>query len=133
MFNKKVSVIKRSEDALRSASKRSEDVLKSASKVVDPKRDTPTRAKHLRLLIDNNDLHETVAFFEKNYSHIFYVVYDAFAAAEANLRQKGAHKAQREELEAVLYLFEKVGMQVQAIYFNFKLVFRLSSFYKPIS
>ena len=28
--------------------------------------------------------------------------------AEQNLRQKGAHKAQREELEGVLFLLEKV-------------------------
>jgi hypothetical protein len=54
-------------------------------------------------------LQETVLFFENHYSHIFYIVYDAFVAAELGLRQKGPHKAQREELEAVLYLLEKVG------------------------
>ena len=53
-------------------------------------------------------MHEIVPFFEAYYSHVFYIVYDAFITAEVNLRQKGAHKAQREELEAVLYLFEKV-------------------------
>lgn len=90
-------------------SKKSEDVKKSAGKVVDPKRDTPTRAKHLRLFLDNAELHEVIPFFEAYYSHIFYIVYDAFITAEINLRQKGAHKAQREELESVLYLFEKVG------------------------
>eukprot|EP00095_Tigriopus_kingsejongensis_P007384 maker-scaffold1916_size24942-snap-gene-0.4 protein:Tk07384 transcript:maker-scaffold1916_size24942-snap-gene-0.4-mRNA-1 annotation:"250 kda substrate of akt" len=89
-------------------SKKSEDVKKSAGKVVDPKRDTPTRAKHLRIFLDNADLHEIIPFFEAYYSHIFYIVYDAFITAEINLRQKGAHKAQREELEAVLYLFEKI-------------------------
>ena len=51
---------------------------------------------------------ETLLFFENHYSHIFYIVYDAFVAAELSLRQKGPHKAQREELEAVLYLLEKV-------------------------
>ena len=88
--------------------KKSDDVKKSAGKVVDSKRDTPTRAKHLRLFLENAELHEIVPFFEAYYSHIFYIVYDAFITAEINLRQKGAHKAQREELEAVLYLFEKV-------------------------
>ena len=39
---------------------------------------------------------------------MFFIVYDAFIGAEINLRQKGAHKAQREELETVLYLLEKV-------------------------
>lgn len=55
------------------------------------------------------EFQETVLFFENHYSHIFYIVYDAFVAAELGLRQKGPHKAQREELEAVLYLLEKVG------------------------
>lgn len=89
-------------------SKRSEDIKKSAGKVVDPKRDTPTRAKHLRLFLDNAEVHEVISFYETYYSHIFYIVYDAFITAEINLRQKGANKAQREELESVLYLFEKV-------------------------
>ena len=31
-----------------------------------------------------------------------------YSTAEQNLRQKGSHKAQREELESVLYLLEKV-------------------------
>ena len=54
------------------------------------------------------EFQETLLFFENHYSHIFYIVYDAFVAAELSLRQKGPHKAQREELEAVLYLLEKV-------------------------
>ena len=87
----------------------SEDVKKSAAKVLDPKKDTPTRSKHLRIFLDNADQpHETALFFENHYSHVFYIVYDAFVGAELNLRQKGAHKAQREELESVLYLLEKV-------------------------
>jgi len=90
------------------AAKRSEDVKRSAAKVVDPKRDTPTRAKHLRLFLDNAEPAEVLSFFETYYSHIFYIVYDAFIAAEINLRQRGVHRAQREELESVLYLFEKI-------------------------
>merc|ERR1712223_1569966 len=73
-----------------------------------PKKDTPTRAKHLRLFLDNAESGEILLFFENHYSHVFFIVYDAFIGAEINLRQKGAHKAQREELEAVLYLLEKV-------------------------
>ena len=63
-----------------------------------------------RLFLDNAELPEVISFFETYYSHIFYIVYDAFITAEVSLRQKGAHKAQREELEAVLYLFEKVSV-----------------------
>jgi hypothetical protein len=39
----------------RQPSKKTEDIKKSASKVLDPKRDTPTRAKHLRIFLDNAD------------------------------------------------------------------------------
>ena len=136
----------------RQQAKKSEDVKKSAAKVLDPKRDTATRSRHLRIFLDNADQpYEVSLFFENHYSHIFYIVYDAFVAgkvnhllkstkittaltinviffylmefvlyieefkmlklyftAEQNLRQKGSHKAQREELESVLYLLEKV-------------------------
>ena len=51
---------------------------------------------------------DIVQFFDSYYSHIYFIVYDSFVNAEQNLRQKGAHKAQREELEGVLYLLEKV-------------------------
>ena len=36
--------------------KRSEDIKKSAAKVLDAKKDTPTRAKHLRLFLDNAEV-----------------------------------------------------------------------------
>ena len=89
-------------------SKKSEDIKKSAAKVLDAKKDTPTRAKHLRIFLDNAENPEILLFFENHYSHVFFIVYDAFIGAEINLRQKGAHKSQREELEAVLYLLEKI-------------------------
>ena len=72
--------------------KRSEDIKKSAAKVLDAKKDTPTRAKHLRLFLDNAESGEILLFFENHYSHVFFIVYDAFIGAEINLRQKGAHK-----------------------------------------
>ena len=64
--------------------------------------------QHLRLFLDNSDLGDIVQFFDSYYSHIYFIVYDSFVNAEQNLRAKGAHKAQREELEAVLYLLEKI-------------------------
>ena len=57
--------------------------------------------QHLRLFLDNSDLGDIVQFFDSYYSHIYFIVYDSFVNAEQNLRQKGAHKAQREELEGV--------------------------------
>ena len=62
----------------------------------------------MRLFLDNSDVSDIVQFFDSYYSHIYFIVYDSFVTAETNLRQKGAHKAQREELESVLYLLEKV-------------------------
>ena len=92
----------------KSSTKRSEDVKKSAGKVLDTKKDTATRAKHLRLFLDNSETGEIQQFFDAYYSHIYYIVYEHFINTEQNLRQKGAHKAQREEFEAVLYLVEKI-------------------------
>ena len=70
-------------------------------KWVHPTPEGPVRARrvNVRLFLDNAELHEIVPFFEAYYSHVFYIVYDAFITAEINLRQKGSHKAQREELE----------------------------------
>ena len=51
-------------------SKKSEDIKKSAAKVLDAKKDTPTRAKHLRLFLDNAESHEILLFFENHYSHV---------------------------------------------------------------
>ena len=70
-------------------SKKSEDIKKSAAKVLDAKKDTPTRARHLRLFLDNAENPEILLFFENHYSHVFFIVYDAFIGAEINLRQKG--------------------------------------------
>ena len=42
--------------------KRSEDIKKSAAKVLDAKKDTPTRAKHLRLFLDNAEV-KNLCFF----------------------------------------------------------------------
>ena len=70
-------------------SRKSEDIKKSAAKVLDAKKDTPTRARHLRLFLDNAENPEILLFFENHYSHVFFIVYDAFIGAEINLRQKG--------------------------------------------
>jgi hypothetical protein len=32
---------------------------------------------------------EAKAFFEANYSHIFYILHETFVQAEANLKQRG--------------------------------------------
>ncbi|XP_076442581.1 ral GTPase-activating protein subunit alpha-1-like isoform X3 [Babylonia areolata] len=83
------------------------DVKKSAQKVADTKKDSLTRLKHLRSVLDNYDIQEAKKFFQDNYSHIYYIFSDNFGTVEADLKQR-ASKAHREELEGILHIFEKI-------------------------
>uniref|UniRef100_A0A7N6C1A3 Rap-GAP domain-containing protein n=1 Tax=Anabas testudineus TaxID=64144 RepID=A0A7N6C1A3_ANATE len=83
------------------------DVKKSTQKVLDPKKDVLTRLKHLRIVIENAEPSELKQFFDVNYSHIYYVFFENFVTIEASLKQKG-HKSQREELDSILFIFEKI-------------------------
>ncbi|KAG1693959.1 Ral GTPase-activating protein subunit alpha-1 [Nymphon striatum] len=126
------------------------DVKKSSQKAIDPKRDSPTRLKHLKILLginisvthpfdekakllfsvnetcividienikvksfydsitkDNVDISEAKLFFESYFSHVYFVFYDLFLNIESNVKQK-AQKSQREELESILQLLEKI-------------------------
>ncbi|XP_073994212.1 probable Rho GTPase-activating protein CG5521 isoform X1 [Rhodnius prolixus] len=89
------------------------DIKKSTLKLQDPKKDSATRFKHLRIILEHVDLEEAKTLFESNYSHIYFVLYECFITAETNLRQKElpfhlVHKAHREELEAVLFVLDKL-------------------------
>uniref|UniRef100_A0A7N8WTH8 Ral GTPase activating protein catalytic subunit alpha 2 n=1 Tax=Mastacembelus armatus TaxID=205130 RepID=A0A7N8WTH8_9TELE len=75
------------------------DVKKSTQKVLDPKKDVLTRLKHLRT--------ELKVFFESNCSQIYFIFYENFITLESNLKQKG-NKSQREELDSILFIFEKI-------------------------
>ncbi|KAM4624859.1 ral GTPase-activating protein subunit alpha-1 [Polymixia lowei] len=83
------------------------DVKKSTQKVLDPKKDVLTRLKHLRIVIENAESSELKQFFDLNYSHIYYVFFENFVTIEVSLKQKG-HKSQREELDSILFIFEKI-------------------------
>ncbi|CAH2328382.1 ral GTPase-activating subunit alpha-1 isoform X3 [Pelobates cultripes] len=83
------------------------DVKKSTQKVLDPKKDVLTRLKHLRIVIENAESIDLKLFFEQNFSHIYYVFFENFVMIESSLKQKG-HKSQREELDAILFIFEKI-------------------------
>uniref|UniRef100_A0A673LPI0 Rap-GAP domain-containing protein n=1 Tax=Sinocyclocheilus rhinocerous TaxID=307959 RepID=A0A673LPI0_9TELE len=83
------------------------DVKKSTQKVLDPKKDVFTRLKHLRALLDITDKNELKAFFETNCSQIYFIFYENFITLESNLKQKG-NKSQREELDSILFIFEKI-------------------------
>ncbi|RZF33885.1 hypothetical protein LSTR_LSTR009909 [Laodelphax striatellus] len=89
------------------------DVKKSTQKIQDPKKDSATRFKHLRIVLEHVDVEEGKQLFETNYSHIYYIFYDNFISAETNLKQKElpfhlAHKAHREELEGVLHVLDRI-------------------------
>uniref|UniRef100_A0A3B3X2Y9 Rap-GAP domain-containing protein n=1 Tax=Poecilia mexicana TaxID=48701 RepID=A0A3B3X2Y9_9TELE len=83
------------------------DVKKSTQKVLDPKKDVLTRLKHLRIVIENSEAPELKQFFDMYYSHIYYVFFENFVTIEVSLKQKG-HKSQREELDSILFIFEKI-------------------------
>ncbi|XP_031459211.1 ral GTPase-activating protein subunit alpha-2 isoform X1 [Phasianus colchicus] len=83
------------------------DARKSTQKALDPKRDVLTRLKHLRALLDIVDGSDLKQFFENNYSQIFFIFYENFITLENSLKQKG-NKSQREELDSILFLFEKI-------------------------
>uniref|UniRef100_A0A2K5JDT5 Rap-GAP domain-containing protein n=1 Tax=Colobus angolensis palliatus TaxID=336983 RepID=A0A2K5JDT5_COLAP len=84
------------------------DVKKSTQKVLDPKKDMLTRLKHLRALLDNVDASDLKQFFETNYSQIYFIFYENFITLENSLKLKGNNKSQREELDSILFLFEKI-------------------------
>ncbi|XP_043930069.1 ral GTPase-activating protein subunit alpha-1 isoform X4 [Protopterus annectens] len=83
------------------------DVKKSTQKLLDPKKDVLTRLKHLRIVIENAESVDLKHFFDQNYSHIYYIFFENFVVIEVGLKQKG-HKSQREELDAILFIFEKI-------------------------
>ncbi|XP_056283314.1 ral GTPase-activating protein subunit alpha-2 isoform X2 [Pseudoliparis swirei] len=83
------------------------DVKKSTQKVLDPKKDVLTRLKHLRSLLDIIDKSELKPFFECNCSQIYFIFYENFITLESNLKLKG-NKSQREELDSILFIFEKI-------------------------
>nr|XP_033792148.1 ral GTPase-activating protein subunit alpha-2 isoform X2 [Geotrypetes seraphini] len=83
------------------------DVKKSTQKVLDPKKDVLTRLKHLRAVLDVLEWNELKNFFEANYSQIYFIFYENFITLESNLKLKG-NRSQREELDSILFLFEKI-------------------------
>ncbi|XP_022698590.1 ral GTPase-activating protein subunit alpha-1-like isoform X3 [Varroa jacobsoni] len=85
------------------------DIVKKAqAKVIEPKRDSFNRLKHLKTFLEHVENQEAKDFFTANYSVLFFIFHDAFSIVEANIRSKGVHKSQREEFEQVRFLFEKI-------------------------
>ncbi|KAJ1155773.1 hypothetical protein NDU88_008501, partial [Pleurodeles waltl] len=83
------------------------DLKKSTQKVLDPKKDVLTRLKHLRAVLDILERGDRKQFFEAHYSQIYFIFYENFVTLENSLKLKG-NKSQREELDSILFLFEKI-------------------------
>ncbi|KAM6280898.1 ral GTPase-activating protein subunit alpha-2 isoform 3-T3 [Porphyrio hochstetteri] len=83
------------------------DVRKSTQKALDPKRDVLARFKHLRAVLDIVDGSDLKQLFENHYSQIYFIFYENFITLENSLKQKG-NKSQREELDSILFVFEKI-------------------------
>jgi len=92
----------------RSSEHNTEGIKKSIQKILDPKKDVFTRLKHLKLIIEGGEESELSQVFESHYSHIYYIFHESFLVTEANLRQKGSHRAQRDELFSILQIFEQI-------------------------
>ncbi|XP_054551943.1 ral GTPase-activating protein subunit alpha-2 isoform X2 [Talpa occidentalis] len=58
--------------------------------------------------VDNVDASDLKQFFETNYSQIYFIFYENFITLENSLKLKGNNKSQREELDSILFLFEKI-------------------------
>ncbi|MPC07518.1 Ral GTPase-activating protein subunit alpha-2 [Portunus trituberculatus] len=89
----------------------SSDVKKSLSKCLDSKRDTPTRLRHLRTVLDNTDVVELKSFLDVNFSPVFHIFYEAFITFEGNLKQKGTfavQKSHKEDLECSLFVLDRL-------------------------
>lgn len=43
-------------------------------------------------ILEHVDIDEAKSFFESNYSHVYFILYDTFVQAETNLRQRGKKK-----------------------------------------
>uniref|UniRef100_A0A2M4A455 Putative rho gtpase-activating protein n=1 Tax=Anopheles triannulatus TaxID=58253 RepID=A0A2M4A455_9DIPT len=89
------------------------DLKKSTQKIQDSKKDSAARLRHLKTILEHVDSDEAKNLFEANYSHVYYILYDTFVQAEANLKQRElsfhlVHKTHREELDGSLWLLSKI-------------------------
>ncbi|XP_071509719.1 ral GTPase-activating protein subunit alpha-1-like [Diadema antillarum] len=87
------------------------DFKKSGQKVLDLKKDVVARLRHLRIVIENAETSELRSYFEQYFSHIYHVFYENFVLLDSSPKQR-VHKAQREDLEAILMVFEKIFLYV---------------------
>jgi len=62
---------------------------------------------------DNVELEESKSLFETNYSHVYFILYDTFIQAEANLKQKGKNNEFNPDMN--IYYEPKAGVSTPLI------------------
>lgn len=83
------------------------DIKKSSQKVLDYKKDILARLKHLKIVIETLETQELKAFFDANFSHVYFIFYEVFVQIEVERRQKG-YRIHKDDFEFLLVLFEKI-------------------------
>lgn len=67
--------------------------------------------------VENVDTDEAKGFFEGNFSHVYFILYDSFVTAETNLRQRGN------------FLHKLLHNQMLLLMLNFKVIKKKTFFY----
>eukprot|EP00795_Rhopilema_esculentum_P002762 gene2762-982_t len=91
--------------------KGSHDVKRANSRFIDPRRDTHTRFRALRTLLDQQPLGEIKKLFQRHYVDIYYIFYEELNALVAAFKSKG-YRSFKEELEGLLLILEKLLLLV---------------------
>lgn len=78
------------------------DKKKLLSKALDVKKDSLTRLKHFKTLIEHLDHNEIPLLFKSNFSFIYHTFIDTFSIFDGNSKQR------REDLDCILFILEKI-------------------------
>lgn len=78
------------------------DKKKLLLKASDVKKDSLTRLKHFRTLIEHLDFNELPLLFKSHFSFIYHTFIDTFSTFDCNSKQR------REDLDCILFMLEKI-------------------------
>lgn len=78
------------------------DKKKLLAKASDVKKDSLTRLKHFRTLIEHLDFNELLLLFRSHFSFIYHTFIDTFSTFDCNSKQR------RDDLDCILFMLEKI-------------------------
>lgn len=78
------------------------DKKKLLLKASDVKKDSLTRLKHFKTLIEHLDFNETPLLFRSHFSFIYHTFIDTFSTFDCNSKQR------RDDLDCILFMLEKI-------------------------